>query len=403
MKINLGVMFGGKSVEHEVSVVSALQAIASIDKNKYEIVPIYISKAGDFFTGDRLLDIDEYKDIDNLMKVTTKVVPVKDSKSVYLYKHPEKGFKIKKLVRVDFILPIVHGTNCEDGTLQGYLEMLGIPYAGCDVLSSALGMDKVSMKEVFKSNGIPVVEYCSFYSYDWDVRRDDIISQIEEGLGYPCVVKPANLGSSIGITKAKNKDELIDAIDLAESFALKILVEKAVVGLREINCSVLGDAEEALASACEEPMSHDEILTYSEKYLSESNSKGGKNSNSSGSKGGMASATRKLPAELSKEKEQEIKDYAVKSFQSLGCCGVSRIDFMLDTEDDDKVYVNEINTIPGSLSFYLWEATGKSYKELLDEIIDLGFKRARDKEKLMVTYDSNIFKMNSFGGFKGKK
>lgn len=391
MKINLGVMFGGRSVEHEVSVVSALQAIASIDKNKYDIVPIYISKSGDLYTGDKLLTIEEYKDIDSLLKASTKVVTVKENDELYLYKHPEKSFRVRKLARVDFILPIVHGTNCEDGTLQGNLEMLGVPYAGCDVLSSALGMDKVSMKEVYKANGIPVVEYETFYSYDWVIKRDEIISKIEEHFGYPCVVKPANLGSSIGISKAGNREELIDAIDLAENFSLRIIVEKAVTGLREINCAVLGDPEEAEASACEEPIGTEEILSYSEKYLTDSSNKG------------ISAAKRKLPADLSPEKEQEIKDLAIKAFQSLGCSGVSRVDFMIDTDDNDKVYVNEINTIPGSMSFYLWEATGKPYKELLNRVIDLGFKRTRDKSKLTITYNENIFQMNSFGGFKGKK
>jgi len=391
MKINLGVVFGGCSVEHEISVVSALQAIYALNKDKYQVVPMYISKSGDIYTGDKLLDIDEYRNIDKLLAASTKVIPVKAGRELYLYRHPDRGFRMKKLARIDFILPVVHGTNCEDGTLQGFIEMLGVPYAGCDVLSSALGMDKVAMKEVFRANGIPVVDYISFYSHEWAARKENIINEIKEKIGFPVIVKPANLGSSIGITKASSEEELEDGIALAEKFALKIIVEKAIRSLREINCSVLGDVEEAYPSACEEPISKDEILSYSEKYLGESKGKG------------MASASRKLPAELSPEKEEEIKKYAVKAFKVLGCSGVARVDFLLDKDNNEAVYVNEINTIPGSLAFYLWEAVGKSFEQLLEELIQLGFKRHRDRENLMITYDANIFSMGSFKGIKGIK
>ena len=389
MKINLGVVFGGCSVEHEISVVSALQAIYALNKEKYNVIPMYIAKSGDIYTGEKLLDIDEYKNIEKLLNNAVKVVPVKEGTEVYLYRHPDKGFRIKKLSRIDFILPVVHGTNCEDGTLQGFIEMLGLPYAGCDVLSSALGMDKVAMKEVYKANGIPVVDYMSFYSYEWSSKKETIINDIKERIGFPVIVKPANLGSSIGITKANNEEELEDAVDLAEKFALKIIVEKAIRALREINCSVLGDVEEAYASACEEPISSDEILSYSEKYMGESKGKG------------MASATRKLPAELSPDKEAEIKNYAIKAFKVLGCSGVARVDFLIDKDNNDAVYVNEINTIPGSLSFYLWEAVGKSFEQLLEELIQLGFKRHRDRENLMITYDAEYFSMGSFKGLRG--
>lgn len=391
MGINVGVFFGGSSVEHEISVISALQAIHSIDKNKYEVFPVYISKNGVMYSGKELLNIENYSDMDKLLSVAVKITISRQGGGVFAFRNPPKKFGNNMLAKLDVAFPIVHGTNCEDGTIQGLFELLRIPYVGSDVLSSAVGMDKAVMKHVFRENGIPAVNYISFYTREWHNQNEELIKKIEEDIGYPVIVKPANLGSSVGIKKANSRHELEDAVDLAGSFAAKILVEKAIMKLREINCAVLGDYENAIASECEEPIGSDEILSYTDKYMNKSSGKG------------MSSLKRKLPAELSIDVEKYIKDLAVKTFKAVGCNGVVRIDFMIDEAEEDKVYVNEINTIPGSLAFYLWEAAGKKFSTLLEDLIALAFKREREKQQLMYTYDSNIFSMKGTKGFKGSK
>ena len=393
MKTNVAVFFGGRSVEHEISIISAVQAMGNIDREKYEVIPVYMSKASEFFTSEKFFDIEIFKNFDARKKECQKVYFSKaDGRTVMNY---EGGFFKKKPQFIDVAFPIVHGTNCEDGSLQGFLETLGLPYVGCDVCSSALGMDKVLFKSVLQNNGIPVLPGINFGARDWALKKEELIAKLETEIGYPIIVKPANLGSSIGISKAENQAELIAAVDLACSFADRILIEKAIEKLREINCSVLGDRDNCEPSALEEPIMHDKILSFDDKYKS--------NAGKSGSKG-MASLSRKLPAELSDEKAEEIKNIAVQAFKTIGANGVARIDFLMDSADNDKVYVNEINTIPGSLSFYLWEATGVPYKELIDRLISLAFARERQRENTMFTVDTNILNESSFGskGTKGK-
>ena len=222
---------------------------------------------------------------------------------------------------------------------------------------------------------------------------ESMMNDIENVFGYPVIVKPVNLGSSVGISVAKSRVELANSVDDAFRYATKVLVEHAITNLREINCSVLGDENDAIASECEEPLHTKDILSYEDKYVS--NAKG------SGSKG-MASVSRRIPAELTPEKREEVRELAVRSFKALGCNGVSRIDFMIDA-DTDKLYFNEINTIPGSLAFYLWEPVGVPYKELLDRMIQLALKRERTEESLTFTFDTNILNQASFGGSKGSK
>jgi len=392
MKINVGVFFGGRSVEHEVSVISALQAIASINKEKYEVIPVYIAKSGVWYTGDALLDIENFKDINKLLLEVKKLMIENDGNKKIMVKYPLSRFGNNILGSLDVAFPIIHGTNGEDGTLQGYFESIDLPYVGCDVLSSALGMDKVFAKKLLKDDGIPVVDCVWFYSTDWLKDKENLIAKIEAEIKYPLIVKPANTGSSVGVKKVDNRLELEDAVDLARSFSNKIMAEVMVVNLREINCAVLGDYEHAEASVCEEPISGKDILTYQDKYMSNG-------AKESGSKG-MSGASRQIPALLSEEMTKEIQKLALDSFRTLGCAGVSRIDFLVD-KDTDKVYVNELNTIPGSLAFYLWEASGKKYSQLTEDLIKLALKKDREKQALMFTFDSNILAMQ--GGVKGSK
>ncbi len=397
MKTKLGVIFGGKSVEHEISIITGNQAINAVDQEKYEIVPIYISKEGLMYTGKELLDLNSFKDMKTLFEKIVQITLVNDGKQINLVRFPSKGFGKNVINTIDVAMPTMHGTNGEDGAIQGYLEILGIPYVGCDILSSSIGMDKIMMRRVLKEAKIPSLDYYAFYSLDYIDNQEAIISEIEEKINYPVIVKAGNLGSSVGIKKAKDRANLKEAIEYAIQFSDRVMVERAIEHLREINCSVIGDAIEATASECEEPFGTDEILSYNDKYMSGGCKKTGKIGGAkvvNNSKNqGMASLDRKIPADITPEKKKEIQNLAVKTFKLLGCSGVSRIDFMID-KDTDELYVNEINTIPGALSFYLWQATNLEFNKEIDKLVELAFKRQRQRESRTYSYSENILAMN---------
>lgn len=395
MKITVGVLFGGRSVENEISVVTASQVIESMDREKYNIVPIYISKSGKWYTGKNLLDLKRYKDMPSLLKSCTEVY----FKSIYGDKnlYSARGFlgMQKVIAKIDTILPTLHGTNCEDGTLQGVLETIGIPYAGCNTFSSANGMDKIAMKQILRDSGISVVDFVWFTDKEWDENRKGVIEKVEKGLKYPLIVKPANSGSSVGISPAHNQAELEDAIDNAAQFTTRIIVEHMLSSLKEVNCSVRGDYYHCEPSVCEVPLRSGEILSYSDKYQGggAKGAKGAKGSKCgtkfSGSKG-MTSLKRELPANIPQPTTELVQDYAVKTFKILGCEGLARVDLMIDQENG-RVYVNEINTIPGSLSSYLWEYSGVSFSKVIDDLIARSFERAREASFKIVDFGGNIF------------
>lgn len=393
MKIKLAVLFGGRSVEHEISVISAIQAIGAVNKEKYDVIPIYITKGNEMYVGEHIGDIEAYKNIGALLAQSTRVNLINDGERTLIVRYPHKAFSKDVIDYIDVAFPIVHGTNVEDGTLQGYLQMLNLPYVGCDVMSSAVGMDKYVMKTVFKDNGIPVLDCVCIDSENYDTDPEAVVAGIESRFGYPVIVKPINLGSSIGISKARDTDSLETALSNAFGFADRVLVEPAIENLREINCSVLGDRHSAKASVCEEPLNATDILSYEDKYIG--------NASKSGSKG-MASTQRRIPADIPQETEDEIRQMAVKAFKVLGCSGVSRIDFMIDASTG-KVWLNEINTIPGSLSFYLWEPAGVKYSELIDEMISLALKRERERESITYSFDTNVLSGIKLGGKKTGK
>ncbi|MBQ6848356.1 MAG: D-alanine--D-alanine ligase [Clostridia bacterium] len=395
MKTNVAFFYGCRSVEHEVSIISAVQAMMAIDKEKYGITPVYVTKDGEMYTGEKLFNIEEYRDLPKLLAECKKVFFVRENGVVLMKTEPEKGFFKREIppVQIDVAFPVVHGTNCEDGTIQGYLEFLGVPYVGCDILSSAVGMDKAVFKDVLKSAGLPVLDCICFTSREYLNDKDSLSAKISREIGYPLIVKPVNLGSSVGISKVNSAEELDSAITLAISFGDKLLVERAVTNIREINCSVLGDVNDCTASVCEEPFMNDEILSYEDKYLS--NAKGGQSK-------GMASLGRKIPADLNDDTAAEIRHLACKIFKAIGARGVVRIDFIIDN-DNNTIYANEINTIPGSLSFYLWDATDMKYRELCDKLIELAFRRQRSRENLTFTIDTNILSGVSLGGSKESK
>lgn len=389
MKTTIGVFFGGRSTEHEISVISANQAINAIDKDKFDVVPVYITKQGKWYTGDALLEISNYRNTASMLDKCQEVYmkPIYGDYNLYKAKKPMFGSDV--YAKFDVVIPVLHGSNGEDGIFEGVLETIGIPYAGCSTLASANGMDKITMKMILQASGIPVVDYLWFTDRQWFEKRDELIADIEKKLGYPVIVKPANLGSSVGIGRAHDREDLIDKINTAEQYSSRIIVEHMVDNLQEINCSVLGDCDDYQTSVLEEPIKSGEILSYTDKYMG-------------GSKGktGMQSAQKRIPADLPESETARIKDLAGKTFAVLSCHGVSRVDMIID-RDNRNIYVNEINTIPGSLSFYLWEASGIKFDKLMERLVSLALKRKRDESTKTVSYDQNIFSMG--GGVKGAK
>lgn len=389
MKTNVGVVFGGRSVENEISVITANQAIQAMDKDKYAITPIYITKTGKWYSGDALLNVENYRDTKKLLSMCEEVYMRPCYGDTNLYRVKKGLFQNNVYAKLDVILPALHGTNCEDGTFQGIMEFCGIPYTGCNTLASANGMDKITMKMILKECGIPVVDYCWFSDKEWDDKKEPTVAKIEQKLGYPVIVKPANSGSSVGIRAAHNREELLDAVDYAISFTNRVIIEKYVQNLKEVNCAVLGNYYECVPSVCEVPVRSGEILSYQDKYMSG----GGKQSQ------GMRSTQREIPANLPEESTAFIQQAACDTFRALNCDGVARIDFIID-EATGKIYVNEINTIPGSLSYYLWEYSGVNFSTLIDRLIEIAFRRKQDAGFKAVNYGGNIFAAKSSGGAK---
>ena len=389
MKTNIGVFFGGRSTEHEISIISASQAMHAINKDKYDITPIYITKNGKWYTGAGLLDVANYRDIPKLLNQCVEVYMRPIHGDYNLYKVKKSLFGTDVITKLDVAIPVLHGSNGEDGTFEGILESIEIPYAGCNTLSSANGMDKITMKMILKACEIPVVDYVWFSDKQWYSQKEELIETIETNLGYPVIIKPANLGSSVGISKARSREDLINSIDTAEMYSTRIIVEHMIENLQEINCSVLGDCDEYTTSVLEEPIKSGDFLSYEDKYM------GGTKGNK-----GMQASQKRIPADLTDEVSNRIKYLAGETFRVLSCHGVSRVDMIIDKDTND-IYVNEINTIPGSLSFYLWEATGISFDKLMDKLVSLALKRHREAQNKTVSYDHNIFSLG--GGIKGSK
>lgn len=391
MKINVGVFFGGKSTEHEISCISANQAIHALNGEKYDVLPIYISKDNEFYIGDELFDLANYSSfLKDPASHLEKVTIYKDGNTVKV--KPVKGmFKKEKVIDVAF--PVVHGTNVEDGSLAGFLQMLDIPYTSCDVLGGALGQDKSAMKDIFKAQGIPMVDYFVVYNSDFDENYDEYFAKAKK-IGFPLIAKPANLGSSIGIEVIKTQKEFKDKISECLKYDFKVVVEKMIKNLKEVNISVIGTDDKAKFSAIEEVTNG--FLDFDKKYQPGSGSKkggaktaGAKAAGAKGASKGMASTIRKVPADLKKKQKEEIEKTALKAFRVLNSFGCVRIDFMID-EDDDKVYCNEINTIPGSLAFYLWKEEGLSFDQECDELIQNALNRYARRARKTYSFDTNI-------------
>ena len=404
MRIRVGVIFGGESVEHEVSIISAIQAMNKIDEEKYEVIPIYITKDREWYTGEMLRDIDVYQDFSLIKKYSTNVVLYYKDGSYILQK--KKGLFKTAVKEIDIAFPIVHGTNVEDGVLQGYLQTIGIPFVGPNVYGAVAGQDKTIMKDIWKEADLPMTKYVWFWDVDYKNEKDEVIGKINK-LKYPLIVKPATTGSSVGIGFCDSEKDLIEAIDEAVQYDSKIIVEEVVENLKEVNIAVMGNYEYQKVSEIEEVLSGNKFLTYNDKYVG-----GGKKGKIKGSfkyspkvtsSKGMASANRKLPADIDEKTRKEIEDIAVKAFKALGSSGNSRIDFLLD-EKNNKVYINEINSIPGSLAYYLWDAKDLDFTKVLDEMISIGIKDYKKRVSKTHSFETNILEgFASNGGVKGMK
>ncbi len=393
--IKVGVIFGGETVEHEISIITAVQAMSFIDTTKYKVVPIYISKDRNWYTGELLKDMSSYKNLNDIPMVAKEVTLTKKDDKFILQK--KRGLFKGIANTIDVAFPIVHGKGVEDGSLSGYLDTIGIPYVGPAVLGAALGQDKVVQKQVMKESGVPVVDYTWFYDHEYQDNEENVLKEIQK-LGYPVIVKPARLGSSVGIEVAKNEDEAREAIEEAIKYDEKIVVEAMVKNLVEVDCAVLGNSEEMECSLIGEMLTDNDFLTFEDKYIGES---GGKKGGAKGNNGGKVTTSGfKIPADLDKKLEEEIYEVSKKAFRCLNLKGVTRFDFLVDSKAK-KVYVNEPNTIPGCLAFFFYTPKGKKYPQLLDELIKGAIKDYKDSKKKVTSFDSNV--LSTYDGAKGSK
>lgn len=357
-KIRVGLIYGGRSGEHEVSVLSANSVMQAIDREKYEVLPIGITKDGRWIPGQTPIRLVESK---NLQVRLLSDQRDNDNEKYGILANKQGNLLAGLGERVDVVFPVLHGPFGEDGTIQGLLELAGIPYVGGGVAASAVGMDKVLMKLIFEQKGLPVGDYLYYLRKDINGKSEVIINEIEQKLGFPCFVKPANLGSSVGISKAHNCDELNRALCFAAEFDRKVIVEKMLSG-REIECAVLGN-DDPIASVPGEIMPCAEFYDYDAKYV-------------------LNDSKLEIPAALSEETTAKVRELAVRAFKAIDCSGLGRVDFFVD-DQAERIFVNEINTIPGftRISMYpkLWEASGIGYTELIDRLLQLALERHRDK------------------------
>jgi len=397
MKKQIGVIFGSRSCEREVAIISAVQLMRHADREKYDIIPVYIDETGHWYTGEKLKDIESFKPFRPESTGITRVFPDLSSGSGALLT-VQKGSglfakeKIEIVARIDIYIIVMHGLNGEDGTLQGLMELANVPYTSTGVAGSAVGMDKIMMKQIFRGAGLPVLPGVWFTRTEFENGRDTVIRKVEAEIGYPVFVKPANLGSSIGVSRADDAETLAESLELAFEYDRRVLVEKGLDKPIELNCSVLGYDGEEEASPIEMPINNDEFLDFKDKYLT------------SGGNKGMASLHRVLPAPIEDGLKNHIQEMSRTIFRLLDCKGVVRIDYMFDRKSE-KTYITEINTIPGSLAFYLWENAGMPYSSLIDRMVCCAVKAHEDKNRANYAYTSDILNGVSFGakGAKGSK
>jgi D-alanine-D-alanine ligase len=368
-KLRIGVIFGGRSGEHEVSLMSAHSVLSVLDPQKYEVIEIGITHDGTWLSGKNVLQAFESNSLDALQQVVILPEP-KQGGQLYAISSGADGDKLEQIAKLDVIFPVLHGTFGEDGTMQGLLELADVAYIGAGVLGSSVGMDKILFKDVMRANDIPVVPSVTITRSQAQTNMDEVIQTIEASLPYPVFVKPANLGSSVGVTKCRNRSDLYEGILEGAQFDRRILVERGVNG-REIEVSVLGN-EDPIASIAGEIRPCDDFYSYEAKYIDEG-------------------SELIIPAPLDEAMMQKARDLAVRAYKASDCAGMARADFLLD-RDSNELFLNEINTIPGftKISMYpkLWEASGIPYPELVQRLIDLAFNRKAERDATVRTYRS---------------
>ena len=384
------VAFGGASPEHEVSVITSHQAIAALKESDYSITPLYITKNGRWLTGEKLLDLKNFEDLKKLEKSCTPCTFGQNDFGQPVLLEQKTGFFSKpKTTPVYAVVDGFHGSKGENGSFQGACEMFSIPCTGSGVMGSAIGMDKVMAKTICRAHNIPVVDGVDFVEQDWVDNQSNIIEEIES-LEYPVIVKPVHLGSSIGVEVVKDRESLIRSAETAFKYDDHLLVEKVVAPLMEINCSVLGSSRQQRTSVCERPLGKEELLSFQDKYMNDEEVKG------------MASADREIPAKIPDKLTKSIQEASVKVFKLLSCSGLARLDFLVN-EETQKYYFNEINTIPGSFSFYLWKESGLTFTNLLLELIDIAVEEQDHKARRIQSYDTNLLSQKAVNGIKGLK
>lgn len=427
------VAFGGESPEHEVSVITALQAMDALKEYSVDgaghstllqadLLPFYVSKQGEWFTGDALFSMDSFQDLGALTASLSRCTFVKDpSLGACMQVESPRGFSLfgskHERIPLDVVVMAFHGAAGENGAFQGLCESIGVPYTGSGVLSSAVGMNKVTAKKLAVSAGVGVVPWVDFLEEEWVSDQESIEKKAAE-IGFPLVVKPVHLGSSIGISTASNSDEFRRAVEICLRFDAHVMAEKKIEPLLEINCSVLGIGADSKVSVCERPLGSDEILSFADKYLSGGGGAGAERGNSKSGEGtglksgsgfstasaskGMASTSRIIPADISEDLTRRIQDEARTLFREFNCAGVARFDFIVKgtTENTSEVYFNEVNTIPGSFSFYLWKESGLRFGQLLLELIALSKRVHNTRSGRSFSFENNLLKHRQQYGSK---
>lgn len=394
MKKTLAVFFGGRSCEHDVSVITGHQAMENADKDQYDVFPVYIDRDGRWYTGDTLWDVKAFEAFSPASARQIYMEPFPDGGAVYEVKQKKGLFsgERKPIAHIDVALPAMHGMNGEDGTLQGFLELADVPFTSVGVMGSGLGMDKIAMRMVFRGADLPVLPFMACERVRFLREPEAVLTETEEKLPYPIFVKPCNLGSSIGISRATDRASLRTALEVAFSYDRRVIMEKGLDCI-EVNCSAMGFGGTPEVSLVEQPLSSQELLSFGEKYL-------GKLSKASG----MANLSRILPAPIGDDMTDRVRKLTSEIFTLLDCRGVVRIDYMIE-KDTNQLYVNEINTIPGSFAYYLWEPLGISFSQLIDRIVEQAEAAWREKHANNYVYESPIltqFAGSAKGGKGGK-
>jgi D-alanine-D-alanine ligase len=387
-KLTVGVIFGGRSVEHDVSIITGLQVIQAIDRTKYEVEPIYVSKSGEWYIGETLLDIRSFREQDIEM-IGARRAAIPPDRGVQGIITPITSGLLQRTRNhhLDVVFPAIHGTHGEDGTLQGLLELADLPYVGCGVSAAALGMNKALAKQVLRHHGVPVLDFTTVTSSEWRADPERVKFRLAKvGIGYPLFAKPSNLGSSIGISQVTGPEKLSEALEIVFAYDDLAVLEKAAGEVIEVNCAVIRSLKEYWTSTCEQPVSWQEFLTYEDKYMRRANL-------------GMKGAERRIPAPISDALTHKVEETAQAAFAAIGGYGLARVDSFVN-EATGEVWVNELNTVPGSMSFYLWEPKGLTPTQIVDRLIEIALEVHANKQKRIFTYDAGLLDKAASQGIK---